>query len=32
MMKDSSIEIRFGSEICLLSLMFVCCAGDHVAP
>ena len=30
MMKDSSIEIRFGSEICLLSLMFVCCAGDHV--
>ena len=25
MMKDSSIEIRFGSKICLLSLMFVCC-------
>ena len=25
MMKDSSIEIRYGSEICLLSLMFVCC-------
>ena len=32
MMKDSSIEIRFGSKICLLSLMFMCCAGDHVAP
>ena len=32
MMKDPSIETSFGSEICLLSLMFVCCAGDHLAP